>query len=263
MVQEAVILGSLELVRLHNVCKTYKPIVGGPVEVLRGISLSLAESEVLAIVGPSGCGKSTLLRLVAGLEMPTSGHIERTSSGNSNGQLLVGYVFQDSSLMRWRTVQNNIKLPLEILGKNDNGKVSQIIGLVGLTGFEKAYPTELSGGMQRRVAVARALVHEPSILLADEPFTGVDEITRETLESELSQLIRRLHVTCVLVTHDIEEAVYIANRVLVLSPRPGRIVREIVIPLPDKREPIMRIQEPFTNCCKVIREGLNMLPTDQ
>lgn len=258
MVQEEVTMASLELLRLSNVSKTYKPITGKTVEALRGISLSLADREVLALVGPSGCGKSTLLRLMAGVEMPTSGSIERTG-GTGNRQFLVGYVFQDSSLMRWRTVQDNIRFPLEILGKNDDKGVSEIIRLVGLRGFERAYPIELSGGMQRRVAVARALIHKPSVLLMDEPFTGVDEMTKETLESELNHLIRRLRVTGVLVTHDIEEAVYIANRVLVMSSRPGAVIEEVNVPLPDRREPVMRIEKPFIGCCRVIRERLNLL----
>jgi NitT/TauT family transport system ATP-binding protein len=258
MVQEEVTMRSLELLRLGNVSKTYKSVTGETVEAIRGISLSLADGEVLALVGPSGCGKSTLLRLIAGVEIPTSGSIER-ASGTGDKQFVVGYVFQDSSLMRWRTVYGNIRIPLEVLGKNDDGKVTEMIRLVGLVGFERAYPIELSGGMQRRVAVARALIHEPSVLLMDEPFTGVDEMTKETLQAELNHLIRRLHVTGVLVTHDIEEAVYIANRVLVMSSRPGTIIEEVKVPLPDKREPIMRIEGPFISCCKVIREKLNLL----
>ena len=248
----------IELLRLRNVSKTYEPIKGEAVEAIREISFSLVDGEVLALVGPSGCGKSTMLRLIAGVEMPTSGNIER-AGGAGNKQFLVGYVFQDSSLMRWRTVQDNIRLPLEVLGRNDARRVTEMIRLVGLTGFERAYPIELSGGMQRRVAIARALIHEPSVLLMDEPFTGVDELTKETLEAELNHLIRRIHVTGVLVTHDIEEAVYIANRVLVMSPRPGTIIEEIKVPLADRREPDMRAEKPFIDCCRVIREKLNLL----
>ena len=262
MVQEEVIMKPTELLCLRDVSKTYTSSTGKAVEALNRVSLSLTEREVLAVVGPSGCGKSTLLRLIAGVEAPTSGTITRDFEARSHN-FAVGYVFQDSSLMRWRTVRQNINLPLEVLGMNDHEKVTEMVQLVGLTGFERAYPNELSGGMQRRVAVARALIHEPKVLLMDEPFTGVDELTRETLQRELVSLIRRLNVTGVLVTHDIEEAVYVANRVLVMSPRPGTITGEIRVPLPDKRGPLLRTKEPFVGCCRAIRKKLNLFHTSR
>lgn len=239
-----------------DISKVYKSVEGQFVEALQNVSFGLCDGEVLAIVGPSGCGKSTLLRLIAGVESPTTGIIERLGY---NGTFRVGYIFQDSALMRWRTVFDNIKLPLEVIGNADSKRVRDLIRMVGLPGFEKAYPVELSGGMQRRTAIARALVHEPNLLLMDEPFTGVDELTKETLETELVHLIRTLGVTGVLVTHDIEEAVYMADRVLVFSPRPGRVVSEVRVPLARTREQKTRNLPEFTESCGIIREQLNLL----
>ena len=237
-----------DLLSLNDVSKSYTAITGEVVEAIRGVSFDLHEREVLTLVGPSGCGKSTILRLIAGVEKPSSGSIERRAAG---GKFVVGYIFQDSSLMRWRTVYGNIKLPMEILGKKGaEAKISELVKLINLEGFENAYPIELSGGMQRRVAVARALVHDPSVLLMDEPFTGVDEITKE---------IRSLKMTGVLVTHDIDEAVYLGDRILVLSAHPGRIVEEISVDLPEIREPVIKTEERFTRYTKEIREKLNLL----
>jgi NitT/TauT family transport system ATP-binding protein len=211
------------------------------------------KGETVAIVGPSGCGKSTLLRLIAGLEKPGSGRIRGETAG---GQFVVGYVFQDSSLMRWRTVYDNIKLPLEVVKKQDRGNVARLIELVGLKGFERSYPIELSGGMQRRVSIARAFVHEPSIILMDEPFTGVDELTKEALENELGNLIRTLHVTALLVTHDIEEAVFLSDRIFVMSPRPGAIVEEVPVNLPPARDSSMRSNLEFFAATSKVRAKL-------
>ena len=222
------------VVALDRVTKQYRTVKGDRVQALQEVSLSVEREETVAIVGPSGCGKSTLLRLIAGVEQPSSGKIERETIGS---RFIVGYVFQDSSLMRWRTVYDNIKLPLEVVKKGDLGNVNRLIGMMGMTGFEKAYPIELSGGMQRRVSIARAFVHEPSIILMDEPFTGVDELTKEALQNELGALIRNLHATALLVTHDIEEAAQLADRVLVLSERPARIRDEVVLHVPRPRDP--------------------------
>jgi len=246
-----------DLLSLNDVSKSYTAITGEVVEAIRGVSFDLHEREVLTLVGPSGCGKSTILRLIAGVEKPSSGSIERRAAG---GKFVVGYIFQDSSLMRWRTVYGNIKLPMEILGKKGaEAKISELVKLINLEGFENAYPIELSGGMQRRVAVARALVHDPSVLLMDEPFTGVDEITKEILQTELNFVIRSLKMTGVLVTHDIDEAVYLGDRILVLSAHPGRIVEEISVDLPEIREPVIKTEERFTRYTKEIREKLNLL----
>jgi len=240
-------------VAVEKVGMTYTTVKGDEVVALQDISLSIEKEETVAIVGPSGCGKSTLLRLIAGVEKQTAGRIERATD---EGQFVVGYVFQDSSLMRWRTVYDNIKLPLEVLNKRNYDKIDELIQMIGMKGFEKAYPIELSGGMQRRVSIARAFVHEPSIVLMDEPFTGVDELTKEGLQHELGTMIRRRHATAMLVTHDIEEAVFLSDRIFVMSRRPGRIVEEVPVNLPADRDPSMRSKLEFFEAAKRVRERL-------
>jgi NitT/TauT family transport system ATP-binding protein len=241
------------VVELEKLSKYYKTVKGNEVQALNDVSLSVQHEETVAIVGPSGCGKSTLLRLIAGVEKPSSGKIEREMADN---RFIVGYVFQDSSLMRWRTVYDNIKLPLEVVKKQDLGNVDRLIEMMGMKGFEKSYPMELSGGMQRRVSIARAFVHEPSIILMDEPFTGVDELTKEALQNELGNLIRNLHVTAMLVTHDIEEAVFLSDRILVMSPRPGGIVAEVPVNLPGARDLAMRSELEFFVAANKVRTEL-------
>ncbi len=255
MVQEEVAL-TANLVSLKNVSKNYETLTGEMIEAIKNVSFDLHSGEVLSLVGPSGCGKSTILKMISGVETPSTGTIDRDKEEGDN---FVGFIFQDSSLMRWRSVYDNIKLPLEVLGRKNVEKIAELIKTVNLTGFERAYPIELSGGMQRRVAIARALVHEPNVLLMDEPFTGVDEITKEILQTELNFVIRKLKVTAVLVTHDIEEAVFLADRVLVISDRPGTILQEVNVPLPKIREPVLRSEQRYLDCCLVIRERLNLL----
>ena len=241
------------VVVLERISQHYTTVKGNDVHALNDVSLSVNTGETVAIVGPSGCGKSTLLRLIAGVEQPSGGRIHRETAG---APFVVGYVFQDSSLMRWRTVYDNIKLPLEVVRKQDHRNVDRLIDMIGMKGFERAYPIELSGGMQRRVSIARAFVHEPSIILMDEPFTGVDELTKEALQHELGTLIRTLHVTALLVTHDIEEAVFLSDRILVMSPRPGEIVEEVPVSLPPARDPAMRSHAEFVAAANKVRAKL-------
>jgi NitT/TauT family transport system ATP-binding protein len=244
------------LISVKQIAKNYETVTGETVQAIRNISLELHEGEVLSIVGPSGCGKSTLLRLISGAESPSEGTISRCQ----DKELILGFIFLDPSLMRWRTVYDNIKLPLEVLRKKDDAsKINDLIKMVNLTGFEHAYPTELSGGMQHRTAIARAIVHEPNVLLMDEPLTGVDEITREILQTELSYIIRELKVTSVLVTHDVPEAVMLADRVLVMSPRPGTIIQEVNVHLPNVRDPAVIYLPQFTEYTMAIRDRLNIL----
>lgn len=244
------------VVTLDNVTKYYTTVRGGVIQALQEVSLSVQRNETIAVVGPSGCGKSTLLRMIAGVDKPTSGSINRQVG--DDGRFIVGYVFQDSSLMRWRTVYDNIKLPLEVVKKRNLANVDTLIEMVGLKGFEKAYPSELSGGMQRRASIARAFVHEPLIILMDEPFTGLDELTKEALQSELGGIIRRLYVTAMLVTHDIEEAVLLSDRIFVMSARPGTIMAEIPVSLPYPRE---RSDIAFFTVVNAVREKLQATRT--
>ena len=241
------------IVALENVRKHYETVKGADILAVDDVSLSIQSEEIVAIVGPSGCGKSTLLRLIAGVEQPSSGAINRARTDDG---FVVGYVFQDSSLMQWRTVYDNIKLPLEVVKKPSRQKVEILIEMIGMTGFEKSYPVELSGGMRRRVSIARAFVHDPTIVLMDEPLTGVDELTKEGLQHELGNMIRSLHATAMLVTHDIEEAVFLADRILVMSPRPGRLVDEVRVNLPAPRGPSVRTDLEFIAAATKVREKL-------
>ncbi len=208
----------------------YFELDGQPLPVLERISLSIAPGELVALLGPSGCGKSTLLRLVAGLEPPRAGRI------TADGRVIEGpdpsrvVVFQDPTLYPWRTVWNNVALGLEARGllRSQRGRIDDALRLVGLSGFANAYPHQLSGGMAQRAALSRALVNEPRLLILDEPLGKLDSLTRLEMQGELVALWRRAGFTTLLVTHDVEEALFLASRVIVLSHRPARIVAEVV-----------------------------------
>jgi len=210
----------------------------GRLPVLNGISFEVAEGEFLCLVGPSGCGKTTLLRLIAGLERPTAGRACLAGEVVDQPRRAVGFVFQEPTLMAWRTVEANVTLPLEVAGvpKGKAHKQAQaLVDLVGLSGFEDAYPAQLSGGMAQRVALARALVHDPQLLLLDEPFGALDALTRERMGRELLHIWQAHRKTVVMVTHSVSEAILLADRVLVMGPRPTSIVAEIPVDVPRPR----------------------------
>jgi NitT/TauT family transport system ATP-binding protein len=223
-------------VRLAKVCHQFD-FHGQPLPVLDAIDLAVGPGEFVALLGPSGCGKSTLLRLIAGLERPRSGHILMSGAEiEAPGPSRI-LVFQDPTLYPWRTVRQNVSLGLEARGllRTQRGRVDDVLRQVGLDGFDQAYPHQLSGGMAQRAALARALVNEPSVLLMDEPLANLDSLTRIAMQTELMALWQRERFTAFLVTHDVEEALYLAERVLVLSERPARVLTEIAVDLPYPR----------------------------
>ena len=231
----------------------------GAVEALSKISLAVAEGEFVSLIGPSGCGKTTLLRAIANLEEPTSGTLSVNDMSAEQARLTraYGYVFQAPALLPWRKVEDNVRLPLEIMGLDDvAGRVSRNLELVNLGGFEKKFPWQLSGGMQQRVSIARALAFDPHLLLMDEPFGALDEIVRDKLNQQLLELWARTNKTIVFVTHSIPEAVFLSTRIIVMSPRPGRIIDVIDVGLPAKRTLEIRETPEFLKIAHRVREGL-------
>ena len=231
----------------------------GAVEALSDINFDVNEGEFVSLIGPSGCGKTTLLRAVANLETPTSGTL--TINGMSAEAARIarayGYVFQAPALLPWRKVKDNVALPLEIMGLDDvAGRVSRNLDLVNLGGFENKFPWQLSGGMQQRVSIARALAFDPKLLLMDEPFGALDEIVRDKLNQQLLELWARTKKTIVFVTHSIPEAVFLSTRVVVMSPRPGRIIDVIDVDLPAQRSLEIRETPEFLKIAHRVREGL-------
>lgn len=211
---------------------------GHSVHALDRIGIDVEEGQFISVVGPSGCGKSTLLKLVAGLRPPTAGSINILGEQVKGPRSDVGIVFQSPVLLPWRTVIENVMLPIEVLRLDRatyEAKARELLALVGLSGFEKAYPQELSGGMQQRAAIARALVYDAPILMMDEPFGALDAMTREQMNVEVQRIWERSGKTVVFITHSIPEAVFLADRVIVMSPRPGRILRDMPIDLPRSR----------------------------
>jgi len=233
----------------------------GPTEALSDVTLSIAPGEFVSIIGPSGCGKSTLLRIVGDLVEPSAGHI--TVRGKPPRQARLdrdyGIVFQTPVLYDWRTVVENVRLPLELAGRpraECGERPARLLRLVGLESFQAHYPWQLSGGMQQRVAIARALALEPSILLMDEPFGALDEMTRERLNVELLAVCEATSATVLFVTHSIAEAVFLSTRVVVMTPRPGRIARIVDVDLPRPRTDATRAHQRFFELVTAVRESL-------
>ncbi|MDQ4078705.1 MAG: ABC transporter ATP-binding protein [Chloroflexota bacterium] len=214
---------------------------GGEVLALRDVSLRVQEGEFVALVGPSGCGKTTLLRMFGGLLLPEVGRILYKGEPLIEPPSDIGMVFQKPALLPWRTVVDNVRLPLEVAGKaRDPERIADLVEAVGLTGFEEALPAELSGGMQQRVSLARALINHPRLLLMDEPFGALDTMLRNEMNHLLLDLWQRTQPTVLFVTHDIHEAVFLADRVITMSPRPGRVVGNFPIDLPRPRNTLER-----------------------
>jgi NitT/TauT family transport system ATP-binding protein len=232
-----------------------------PVTALSDINLTIERGEFVSFIGPSGCGKTTLMRVIADLEHATSGSL--TVNGVSPEQARLarayGYVFQAAALYPWRNVLRNVMLPLEIIGvpaEERRARAAQQLELVGLSGFEKKFPWQLSGGMQQRVSIARALAFGPELLLMDEPFGALDEITRDHLNEQLLRLWERTGKTVIFVTHSISEAVFLSNRIVVMSPRPGRILEIIDNRLPPQRQLDVRESPEFAAVAHRVREAL-------
>jgi NitT/TauT family transport system ATP-binding protein len=231
----------------------------GPVYALSKVSLAVEEGDFVSLIGPSGCGKTTLLRVIADLEQASEGTIgvNGMSPGEARLARAYGYVFQAPALYPWRTVERNVALPLEIMGLPDReARVKRNLELVNLNGFEKKFPWQLSGGMQQRVSIARALSFDPKLLLMDEPFGALDEIVRDKLNQQLLELWDRTKKTVVFVTHSIPEAVFLSTRIVVMSPRPGRIIDIIETKFPRDRTLDIRETPEFLKVAHRVREGL-------
>lgn len=252
--------GSPQAVHLANVDHVFAT-KSGPMAALEGIDLSIAPREFVSLIGPSGCGKSTLLRIVGDLIRPTAGTVEIHGKPAHQARLgrEYGMVFQAPVLFDWRSVEANVRLPLELMGtdrRTRNSRVKEMLELVELGSFSRHYPHQLSGGMQQRVAIARALALEPRLLLMDEPFGALDEMTRERLNSEVLRVWEQTGTTVIFVTHSIPEAVFLSTRVVVMSPRPGRITNIVEIDLPQPRNEQTRETELYFELVTEVRESL-------
>jgi NitT/TauT family transport system ATP-binding protein len=246
------------LVSIHNVSKQF---ANGTLAI-RGVDLDLRDGEFVSLLGPSGCGKSTLLRIIAGLGSPSAGTIEWPTaphSASGEPQPDLGFVFQDPTLMPWSNTLKNVMLPMTLAGvsKTDaEARAAEMLALVGLKGFEKSYPRELSGGMKMRVSIARALVIHPKILLMDEPFAALDEITRHKLNDDLLALWWQNRFTAVFVTHSVFESVYLSQRIVVMAARPGRVMADLRSEAPYPRDGLFRTSAEYAHLCRVASETL-------
>lgn len=251
--------GTHEILSINGVDKVY----GTGVVALRDMVLKINQGDFISLLGPSGCGKSTALRLIAGLIQPTKGAIQWTGGnkdkGSDQGEDL-GVVFQEPALMPWATVEDNIWLPMRLKGitkQSAKQDIDEILSLVGLSGFQKSYPRELSGGMKMRVSIARAIVTRPRLLLMDEPFAALDEITRFKLNNDLLTLKERFGCTIIFVTHSVFESVFLANRLVVMGARPGRVIEELPIETPfSERSEEYRTSAEFAAYCRSASDAL-------
>jgi NitT/TauT family transport system ATP-binding protein len=243
------------IVALRGVGKTFP----SGTQALAGLDLEVREGEFLSLLGPSGCGKSTALRIIAGLSEPTAGAVEWPAAKATDGDHRIGFVFQEPTLMPWTTVAKNVLLPLKLKAapaKEAAARIAAAIERVGLQSFANAYPRELSGGMRMRVSIARALVTEPALLLMDEPFAALDEITRFRLNNDLLQVWQALRTTVVFVTHSVFESVYLSSRIVVMAARPGRVFTELKIDAPYPRDQNFRTSAEYAALCRRTSEAL-------
>ncbi len=241
-----------KLLSLTNVGKTF----AGKVEALRGMSLTVSEGDFVSLLGPSGCGKSTALRLIAGLTVPTTGQI---AWHVDHGDHDIGFVFQEPTLMPWATIERNVWLPFRLKGRSFGSvrdTIHEALSLVGLESFAGSYPRELSGGMKMRVSIARALATHPRIILMDEPFAALDEITRFKLNNDLLALKDALDCTIIFVTHSVFESVFLSSRIAVMAARPGRVIQELAVDAPYPRDDMFRTSRDYTNYCRTTSEAL-------
>ena len=248
------------MVSAHGLSLTFETS-DGPVQALSNVDLTIGKGEFVSFIGPSGCGKTTFLRVIADLEKPTSGTIavNGMTPDEARRRRAYGYVFQAAALYPWRTIERNVALPLEIMGlprAERQARVKRTLDLVNLSGFEKKYPWQLSGGMQQRASIARALAFDADLLLMDEPFGALDEIVRDHLNEQLLELWARTNKTICFVTHSIPEAVYLSTRIVVMSPRPGRVTDVIESTLPRERPLGIRETPEFLAIAARVREGL-------
>jgi NitT/TauT family transport system ATP-binding protein len=248
------------VVDAENISLTFES-ADGKVDALSNVSLKVGEGEFVSFIGPSGCGKTTMLRVIADLQQPTSGSLRVNGMSAEAARLArsYGYVFQAPALFPWRSIEKNLKLPLEIMGFSEaeqQQRAEHYLSLVNLTGFERKFPWQLSGGMQQRVSIARALSFDPALLLMDEPFGALDEIVRDHLNEQLLQLWRTMGKTVLFVTHSIPEAVFLSSRIVVMSPRPGRIIDIIDCNFPPDRSLEIRETPEFLKIAQRVRNGL-------
>jgi NitT/TauT family transport system ATP-binding protein len=257
--------GTSSIVTLRGIGKRFH----SGLVALEAIDLEIGQGEFLSLIGPSGCGKTTLLRIIAGLTAPSEGERRLSLTGNGGGHIpsgRVGFVFQDPTLMPWSTVVDNVLLPFRLAGRvgsADRERVREELRAVGLAGFERAYPRQLSGGMRMRVSIARALVTDPDLLLLDEPFAALDEITRTALNEDLLRLWESRRTTVVFVTHSVFESVYLSTRIVVITARPGRIAADLPVELSQPRERALRTSPGYAAICATVSNALARAMADR
>jgi ABC-type nitrate/sulfonate/bicarbonate transport system ATPase subunit len=246
------------LIEVKNVTRVYRDTTGHPVYALKAVDLDIREGEFISIIGPSGCGKTTLLRLIAGLDKPEEGTLKINGEAIAGPSYERGYIFQQATLFPWATVYDNVALGLKArkIFQENKEKVQDYITMIGLDGFEKAYPHEISGGMAQRVAIIRSLINEPKVLLLDEPLGALDAFKRMELQEQLTAIWKKTGATMVMVTHDVDEAISLSGRIVIMTPRPGRIVRIIDVDLSADRN---RNNDDFISLRKLILEELHLV----